>query len=237
MNNNILSTKELESIFKNLKVLYVEDETSTRELMLDVLNIFFNDITLASDGEKALELYYNNSFDLIITDLEMPNISGIKFIEEIREKNINIPIIVLTGHTDPEYLMSCANMSTQAYIVKPIELKRIKEALFKMSKYFERKNIQVDITKTIFFNSNDRLVYDNDIEIKLTKKERELLTLLIQNQNNLLNYDEIENKIWYINDEIMTSLALRTVIKSLRKKITGINIQNISGSGYKLIIN
>ena len=74
------------------------------------------------------------------------------------------------------------------------------------------------------------------IKIKLNKKETKLMNLLIENQNRVVTYSEIERHVWMEYDEVMTSMALRTVIKNLRKKISTEFIKNVSVQGYKLVI-
>jgi len=90
---------DLVTYSKNLKLLYVEDNEEAREAVLVMLNEFFNNITVAIDGQDGLDKFNINNFDLIITDINMPKLNGLEMIREIKEINKNIPILILSACT------------------------------------------------------------------------------------------------------------------------------------------
>ena len=232
------SSKKLSKLLKEVTILYAEDDKETREAITETLNKFSNNIKVAKDGKEALDIYKEGLVQLIITDIEMPIMDGIKFISKVRENDIITPVIMLTAHTSTDYLLPCANLNIQSYILKPINYSNLKEALFKVTEYLNlTSNIYIHIAKDLSYDKiNGVLVVHETEEICLNKKEKALMSLLVENKNNLVTYAQIENAVWLDFDEVMTESALRTVIKNLRKKSDIKFIDNVSGLGYKLHI-
>jgi len=234
----MINTKELSNILQEVKILYIEDDLVAQEETLATLSRFSKNILVASDGKEALDHYENNEIDLVISDIEIPFIDGISLIKHIRKTNISVPIIMVSAHLKNEYLFSCSNLHTQAYILKPISFEKLKDALYKVANYLNlTSNVLVQITQTLQYNKNQSLLIENDIQQQLNNKEKLLLDLLLENKNKIVSYAQIEQCIWYDFNEVMSQSALRTIIKNLRKKSSTNFIENISGSGYIIKIN
>lgn len=132
-------------------------------------------------------------------------------------------------------LFESANLNIQSYIIKPLNIEKLSDA-FDNIFYF------LDITNNLNYSINGFLFDINTLQlgkdgkdIFLNKKEKFLLKLFISNIGKPISYEEIENKIWLIDDEVMSQNALRTVIKTLRKKLDNTTlIRNLSGCGYIL---
>lgn len=232
----MLETKELSKLLKEINVLYVEDDMYIKGSISQTLEYFSKNVILASNGKEAWDIFENKDIQLVITDLQMPDMDGIKLIEKIREKSISVPIIVLTAHTETEYILPCANHNIQAYIIKPVNAMKLKEALYKAITYLNfTSNIYLEINKDLKYDKINGILIEKNDEYKLNNKERSLMDLLAQNKNKLITYSQIEQEIWLKNDEVMSLSALRTVVKNLRKKSSFDFIENVSGSGYKLI--
>ncbi len=95
-----MALNEIKSDLKNLNILIVEDGKDIINIMDRTFKMIVNQISLASDGNKAIELYKKNNPDLILTDLRMPYKDGVEFIKELRNINSTIPIIVITAYED-----------------------------------------------------------------------------------------------------------------------------------------
>ena len=109
--------------FKNLRVLYVEDEVQLRDTTSKSLNIIIPNIVVASNGKEGLEKFNAGEFDLIITDLEMPIMSGIDMIKKIQVIDENIPIIVTTAYDNKNSAIEeLAEMGLNNYHMKPINM-------------------------------------------------------------------------------------------------------------------
>lgn len=219
----------------NIKVLYVEDDEIARENGIEYLEHYFNTIYDASNGLEALALYNKHKVDIIITDIEMPKLNGLEFVQHIREKDKTTQIIITTAYSHKEYLFRAIELKLIKYLVKPINEKEFDEAL---NLCIENINLNVKTSNiihisndTIFDTYNKTLVKDGEI-VKLRTKELDLLSLLIKNKNRFVTYIEIENEIWI--DSGMSKDALKTVIKNLKSKLPENSISNLSGTGYKI---
>jgi len=229
--------KQLVKNLNNLTILIVEDNPSTANDMVELLSNFTTYIQIAYNGQEALNILATKKVNLIITDISMPIMDGTQFVSILRQKNKKIPIIVLTSYATNEYLLTFANLNIQAYILKPIQFDKLTNALYKVLDYMELDSTSfITVTNELYYDTNNAILHFNDkTTVQLNNKEKQLFDLLIQDKNNIVDYKTIEQKIWQNNDESMSSTALRTVVKNLRKKIKFDIIKNVSGSGYKLI--
>ena len=224
MNNEIL---------KNLKVLFVEDEVLARERIVSSLKYIVSEVVSATNGLEALEILQTFEADLIITDLEMPCLNGVDLIKEIRKTNNNICIIVVTAYTSENFLLELIDMHIEKYIVKPITLEKLIEALEYSQKVISKfTSLNRTLPEGYQYNWNKKILFHEDELISLTKKEILFIELLFKNINTITTYSELQKEVW--EDNIMTDNALRSLVRNLRKKLPKDFIINLSGMGYKI---
>ena len=225
----------MKSSIYNIKLLYVEDDSIARENGIEYLENYFDTIYSASNGLEALTLYDKYKPDIIITDIEMPKLNGLEFVEQIRKKDTETQVIITTAYSHKEYLFRAIELKLIKYLVKPINEKDFEEAITlcieNINKETNNSNIIHISNDTIFDTYNKTLVKDGEL-VKLRTKELDLLCLLIKNKTRFVTYVEIENEIWI--DLAMTKDALKTVIKNLKSKLPQNSITNLSGTGYKI---
>lgn len=218
----------------DITVLYVEDEDITRENGIEYLENFFDKIYSASNAIDALKIYSEINPDIIITDIQMPKLNGLEFVQIIREKkDLTTQVIITTAYSDTEYLLKAIELRLVKYLIKPISEQDFDNALKTCIENIKNKssNIITISSDTVFDTYNQTLITSNQI-VKLRTKELELLSLLIKHQTRYVSYSEIENHIWY--DSVMTKDALKTMIKNLKSKLPKNTIVNLSGTGYKI---
>lgn len=223
----------LKNINKNIKILYVEDDEITRENAVEYLQNFFEVIYEASDAIKALQLYEKYKPDIIITDIQMPKLNGLEFVQRIRQKDKKTQIIIITAFCDKDYLLKAIELGLVKYLVKPVKEKEFEEALFLCVNSLQEDNsniVKLDIDS--YFDTFNRNLVIKDEIIKLRTKELIFLELLIKNKNRYVSYEEIENYVW--SDSVMTKDALKTLVKNLKTKIPKDLILNLTNSGYKI---
>ena len=230
--------KELAKLLKEVSILYVEDEEEIRDEVAQVLSLLSNKVITANDGDEAYKIFCEIKPQMIITDIEMPRTNGIEFAKKVREKDLQVPIIMFTAYTNTDYLLPAANLNIQAYLVKPLESKSLREALYNVVEILQlTANLTYHISNDLIYDKvNGVFLYQEKDTIKLNKKEKNLMDLLIGNKDRVITYAEIENYVWKDFDEVMTSMALRTIIKNLRRKTPIDFLENISGQGYRLNI-
>lgn len=164
----------------------------------------------------------------------MPNMNGIEFTKKIREIDKNIPIILLTAHTDTHYLLDATKLKLIDYLIKPLDFKQLKEALIKAAlEVKDSGNYCINFPGNIHYNISVKKLYKENIEENITAKEISLLELLYENKNRIVPTIEIKNHVWEDSFEA-TDSALKAVLNKLRKKIGKDSIRNISGIGYQI---
>lgn len=233
----MLSTLNLIELLKNITILYVEDDEDTIEVMKNTLSEFSKNIIIAKNGEEAMNVINTRDINLIITDIEMPDKNGIEFIREVRSTNLNIPVVVFTAYSTKDYLLECVNLNIQGYIQKPISYQKIKDVLYKVIDYLDIKvesNVKITDEIEFDFSRQDLRNIKTGEPIKINRKELKTIEVLLKNKNYVVTYEQIENYVWKSDNEHMSSTALRTIIKNIRKKVEDIPIINVSGLGYKI---
>ncbi len=166
-----IDLKQLASMSKNLKILYIEDDDTTRSTTLKLLNNFFTDITIAVDGLDGFDKFLLNKFDLILSDINMPKLNGIEMLKLIREKDSTIPVLLLSAYNDTQYFMQAIELNIDGYIIKPISQEQFTNVIFKI------------VQKIIIF-ANDR-----DYRIQLERDVR----MSNQELMHKLNFDSLTN--------------------------------------------
>jgi len=219
------------SLLKNKNVLYIEDELDVLENISSVLDQFFNHFFATSNAEDALEVFYDNDIDILIVDIELPMMSGIDFIKQIRKTHKDIPIVIISAYTKTDYLLESIELKLEQYIVKPFTTQKIHKLLDYLNHLYMYDDT-IEITDGVLFSRhNSTISYDNQTH-NLTSKEFKIIDIL--SQAKAISYDELAS-LW--EDEAPSQNAIRSCIKHLRKKLPDGLLQNHSGFGYVIDVN
>jgi len=220
-------------ILKNYTILYVEDDEDVRKIAVEYLSRLCKKVYEAENGKEALSVWRDEGPDIIITDISMPKMNGIDMARYIRAEDQKTPIIVATAYTDQEYLLKAVELQLVKYIVKPITKDKLMGALELSIKRMEDKSkFSLPLSQTCSYNAFSKEIFDDGKPIKLTKNELLFLDLLAFNTSRVVTYEEIESQIWPY--EGMSSDAIRSLVRALRKKLPDDALDNVSGIGYKL---
>lgn len=120
-------------LYKDLKILYVEDEESTRDIITRFLSRRFSYITTAIDGIDGLVKFKEGDFDIVITDIKMPGMSGLEMSQEIKRIDKDMPIIITSAHSDLPFLINAIEIGIDNYVLKPIKIEKLNQAIIKSS--------------------------------------------------------------------------------------------------------
>jgi len=224
---------------KTISLLYIEDDSDIQEIYLDSIKEEVTTVHLASDGEEGYEAYLSLKPDIILLDIDMPKLDGLSLAKKIREIDSSVKIIITTAYGEQDNLLQAIELYLVKFILKPIDPILLKEALVKAKKEIlikrkeENKEIFMLNTNTLWNFESEKL-YEDDIEIKLTKNERRLLKLLSTNKNKIFTFFEIFDHISYDDfDKDYDANQVRALVKLLRKKVPKESILNIYGEGYR----
>ncbi len=214
-----------------MKILVVDDEKLIREVIKEYCENENYEVDEASNGEEALNLIQNNSYDLLILDIMMPKLDGFSLCKKINDKDI--PIIILSARTDEFDKLMGFDLGIDDYITKPFSPKeliaRIKAVLKRKktsSQKFVYETLEVD------FTSHNIMI--DGVDIKFTPKEFELLEYFINNRNIALSREVLLNKIWGYNF-FGDDRTIDTHVKMLRNTLGKYRdlIVTVRGLGYK----
>ena len=216
-------------MYKYLKektVLYIEDEKTIRDNVTELISEHFAYFHTASSAEEGYQIFQNESINIIITDIEMASMSGLDLLEKIRETDNKIHLVVMSAHTKIEYLLEAIPFKLEQYVVKPLTSKKIRELLTTLNLAFSSVNL-VELTPNLMLNKESSLLYFNQKEESLTRKERDFLAILADNKS--ISYDEID-RLW--GNEVPSQNAIRSMIKKLRRKLPEKILKTRTGFGY-----
>lgn len=215
---------------KTKTVLIVEDEEIVRKNLSSTLKFFFKEVFTAIDGYDGLDKFQKHLPDFLITDLKMPNMNGFELILELKKRKFKPFTIIVSAHTDTDFLINAIHQGVDGYIIKPITEK----ALFtSFEKYMQTHNNDENLIKldeNLIYDNENSVIIKEEEKIHLNKKENKLLQLLTKDFSKNISYEEIEYQVW--GSDSMSINALRSVVRDLRKKIGSEYIVNISGNGY-----
>ncbi|WP_415406854.1 response regulator transcription factor [Sulfurovum sp. CS9] len=216
--------------FKTLQALYVEDDTVIRESIGASLGYYFNNVITAAFYDEALKIYRDEAIDILFVDIEMPGKSGIELVEAIRIEDRKTPIVMVTAYSDKHYLMKLINKNIQHYLVKPVTLERLEEALYASLHYFDTDALELTLKEGISYLPKEGIVRFDGQDTHLSARERVLVNLLLTHKNHYVSYAQIEDEVWY--PDIMSKSALKSMIYNLRKKLPADCIKTYAKEGY-----
>ena len=221
-------------------VLVADDEKAIRESIKDYLEAKGYSVKTATDGESALELFYENSFDLVILDVMMPKVDGFEVCRRLRVKSL-VPVIMVTARGEDFEKIMGLDIGADDYIIKPFSagevMARVRAILRRMQPREEKTAHNVYRYSNLMIDLDKYAVTVNGSEVPLTKKEVELLWTLAKNSSKVFSRDNLLDSLWgydYYGD----SRTVDSHIKRMRAKLDkfehpGWEIKTIWGVGYR----
>jgi len=211
-----------------MKILLVEDDEFIGETIKEYFELDGNKVDYYSSPKEALETIYPEHYDILLLDVNMPQMSGYEFYKEVSRHSL-IPAIFITAYSDVEHIEEAFNLGASDYIKKPFDLRelelRVKRLVFKNTN-------KIDISDNYSFDVKKLKLYYKDEEVELTPNEKHILEILVKNINSVVDSETIKDYVW--EEKMISENTLRTQIKKLRQKLEDDCIKNIRGCGYKI---
>lgn len=219
-------------------ILLAEDDLNLGVLLVDFLETEGYVVKLCKDGEIALKAFQNQSFDICLLDVMMPNMDGFTLAKEIKLKNKNIPIIFITAKSLKEDKLIGYDLGADDYITKPFDEE---ELLWKIKAVIRRvpenkNNIKQDIISIgkYEFDFNNQSLTINGKTQRITEKESDILNYLSQHRNHVIKREAMLKELWGENDYFL-GRSLDVFISKMRrylKEDSTITIENVFGVGF-----
>ncbi len=212
-----------------MKILVLEDDKLFNDTLEDFLEEEGFEVTTALDPYSALDITYEEKFDLYLFDVNLPYETGFSLLKQLRDAGDFTPTMFITSRDDKTSLTKGFDVGADDYMKKPIDLDELIlriHALLRRQTRVEKMNLgeyQLDI-KAKELSLNGKV-------IKVATKSIDLLLLLVKLKGEVVSLQEIEEHLWHTNEEASAG-AVRVYITSLKKYFP--NIENIRGVGYRL---
>lgn len=219
MNNNDLN------ILHEFNILYLEDDENLLKHTKDILEDFVNNIYAVKTISEALDILLNKKVDVIISDILLKDENGIDFLKHIKNKNINIPTILTTAHTDTQYLLDAIRLKVENYIIKPINIKELLNSLH---------DILLPIVQKKEIQKNNNLI--KTISAITDGKQVAIIKYILNNLDNenlfTASYTDIMDSFSISKPtliKLFKELAEKNILVKVQHKTYGLNIMEKVG--------
>jgi len=214
-----------------MKILLVEDNKTIAQNIKKYLELEWHEILVAENWLYGLEVARKNNLDIILLDLMLPWMDGIKICKQIKKEK-NIPIIMTTAKWQLDDKLEWFDVWADDYLVKPFDLEELSARIkvltkrFWNSDLFEKWDLKIDLEAKKILKNNE--------EIKLTIKEFNILEILLNNIWIAISRTEIIEEVWWWDSLFEWDGKLDVYISNIRKKLGKDLIETVKGFGYKI---
>lgn len=214
------------------KILLLEDDILFADTLVDFLEESGFTVSHCANGQSALDITFAKKFDLYLLDIAVPLVDGLTFLKELRESGDNTAAIFLTSHKDREILKRSYEGGGDDFITKPFDAN---ELIFRINAVLKRANGTTNkFANRLYHDEIHKRILYNNAEIELSKKEYDLLLLLMKHSGKTVPKELISDELWS-SSQNGSDGAVRVYINRIKQILPEINIENIRGIGYKLV--
>lgn len=216
-----------------MKILLLEDDLILNEIIQEHLIEKQHSVLSVFTGDDAQDVIYSKTFDILLLDVNVPNINGFELLNQLRKNGIKTPAIFITSANMLEDIEKGFESGCDDYIKKPFELKELDLRIENIKRLHNiSSNSIIKISQNTSLDKENLIININETKIHIAQKESEVLEYLIQNKNKIVSIDELSTNVWAY-EESPTASTIRTYIKNLRKIVGDESIINIRGVGYR----
>jgi len=217
-----------------MNILLLEDDYDYKNSIKEYLEALNYTVDDFENGSEAYDAIYEKNYHLLILDIRVPGLSGYEIVKNLREDKNNIPVIFITSLTDINNLSMGYELGCNDYIKKPFSPKELKYRVEQLIKsfYFTLNENRIVIDDQFSYDISTMQLYKNDKLVNLTKKELEILFVLITNKDCYVNVEQLRCKVW--NEKYINEADIRVFIKNIRDKTSKNFIETKRGLGYKI---
>ncbi len=229
---------------RSISILIVEDEEAIRSGLIDVFVFHGYDVDSAATGPEGLDKALTGKFDLILLDIMLPGMDGYRICNEIRARDRDQPIIMLTAKTSDEEIIQGLKHGADDYVAKPFSIQQL---VLRVEAVLRRSRVGIDQAKTISLANDvqidtETLTGQNGADpLTFTKREIEVLAYLAANSSRPVPREELLTKVWgYARNLEIETRTVDIHIAKIRRKIESdpkdpANLVTVRGAGYRLL--
>ena len=215
-----------------MKILLLEDDLMLSEVIVEHLEDYGYKVTALYDGLAAEDLLFEEKFDLLLLDVNVPLLNGFELLKNLRESGNSTPAIFITSMNSSLDVSEGFELGANDYLKKPFEMIELKARIENIKRQFKIDSSNaIKISENTFYDVARYVLTYNKKETKLSKKEGEVLAYFLQHREEVLSADDLMVNVWSY-DTAPSSATLRTYIKTLRRHLGEECISTIRGIGY-----
>ncbi len=211
------------------KILLLEDDDLLNEIITEFLQENGFEVESFFDGEAAFDAIEQNKYDMLLLDINVPNIDGFEILSYLREIKNKTPIIFITSLTNVANIKKAFDLGVNDYLKKPFDLE---ELLIRMKYHLKERSKEIFQFNNYTFNAKEYILEKDGQRIDLKQKEAAILHYFLLHPKEVISSQELIANIWQGEKE-PTDATIRTYIKNLRKIFGSDAIENIKGLGYR----
>jgi DNA-binding response OmpR family regulator len=216
-----------------MKILLLEDETMLNEAITEFLEAHNHEVVPFFEGNAALEQVEKERFDLLILDINVPNIDGLKFLETLQNAKIQTPAIFISAMRGMEEIARAYELGCYDYLKKPFHLPELLLHIKKIDQLLgirDKQHIRLS-ARYSFDKAGERLLFDN-APVALTRRQMQIIRLLAIHQGSVVDFEMLRHYVW--DDAIIDNAVMRAEVSRLKKSLKEDFIVNIRGVGYRI---
>lgn len=222
------------------RILVAEDDAAIRTVLADALSEAGYDVLTATDGRQALEILLSNEIDLVLLDINMPEINGFKLLRIMGRECPGIPSIILTAHGEEEERIRGLELGADDYVVKPFSIAELRAriaAVLRRSPERSKAAIEVLTYPGGTLKASERTaVGENGSVVKLSEKEFELFRYFLTHPGRIISQEELLLRVWGVSTRSAQTRTVAVTLTRLREKIgprAAARFENVRSRGYR----
>jgi len=213
-----------------MKILLLEDDIMLNDAIAQYLNAVGHIITSVKDGDECVEILKIQKFDLLVFDINVPNIDGLTILENLHKEKRMVPTIFISALLDIEDITRAFDIGCHDYLKKPFHLK---ELVLRIEKILKTRDVPMQhkrLSKSYSFDCENMTLYFNNEPQIITKRQVQIIELLTNNRSLVCHYDMFRDYVW--NDDFIDNATIRAEVNRVKKVLKEDFIINIRGVGY-----
>ena len=215
-----------------MKILLLEGEVMLNESICEYLETIGHVVDTYFDGLEAFTAIKNNSYDLLILDINVPGMDGLSFLEEVHKLKIYLPTIYISALVDIEDISRAYNLGCYDYLKKPFHLKELSLRLDKVVLSNDSPRVHLRLSKNYSYDQEHSSLLFNLVAQTLTKRQSQIIDLLARNRGRVVDFEQFRIYVW--DEQNIDNATIRAEINRLKKFLQEDVIQNIRGMGYMI---
>ena len=215
-----------------MKILLLEDDIILSEVIVEHLEYYNYAVTPIYSGIEAENLLFEEKFDLLLLDVNVPLLNGFELLKSLRDLGNETPAIFITSMNSSKDVLEGFELGANDYLKKPFEMIELKARIDNIKRHFKIDDERlIQISENVSYDFSKYILHIDSKEVSISKKEGEFLSYFLHNRAKVISNDELMVNVWSY-DTAPTSATIRTYIKNLRRLLGEEMITTIRGVGY-----